>query len=180
MNPLAQCDDRPAEAGGPSPSSRLGMTTDAEVREVYLAPGQFFFSTEPAEVVMVLGSCVAVGMWDEVTGAGGITHFLLPRWTGGSKLPKYGDIANTLLLARFERAGIPVRRLRAKVFGGGCVMESMCAGGNGLGVQNVEVARRFLTSHRISVVAQDVCGRSGMRLSFWTSDGAATVRRLRS
>jgi chemotaxis receptor (MCP) glutamine deamidase CheD len=42
----------------------------------------------------ILGSCVAVCLFDHVYGYGAINHFMLPWWNGQNiPSPKYGDIA---------------------------------------------------------------------------------------
>src|SRR6185295_19916700 len=45
---------------------------------VYLAPGLLYASADGALVTTILGSCVAVGLFDPWVQAGGINHFLLP------------------------------------------------------------------------------------------------------
>lgn len=160
----------------------IGATSprrDSESRHSYLTPGQLLFSITPATAVTILGSCVAVALWDDVSGYGGMNHYLLPHWQGGAQTTKYGDVANALLLARFEREGIAARRLQAKVFGGGCVIDAFRSRGHDLGEQNVDVAREFLRSRRIPIVEEDVHGSRGMRLSFRTDDGSTSVRHLK-
>lgn len=143
-----------------------------------LGPGVIFFSREPARAVAVLGSCVAVALWDPLSGAGGMNHYLLPRWRGGTESAKYGDVANGRLLARFQRAGVPASRLRAKLFGGGCVMKTLCSRPNPLCAQNVDAARQFLAAHEIEIDEEHVAGTAGLRVVFDTGDGTASVRRL--
>jgi chemotaxis protein CheD len=156
-----------------------GALYDSEQRPSYLTPGQLLFSITPANVVTILGSCVAVALWDDASGFGGMNHFLLPNWQGGAQTTKYGDVANALLLARFEREGIAARRLQAKVFGGACMIEALRSRGQDLGAQNVDVAREFLRSRRIPIVEEDVHGSRGLRLSFRTDDGSTSVRHLK-
>ena len=143
-----------------------------------LGPGEVFFSRTPATIAAVLGSCVAVALWDPETSAGGMNHYLLPRWRGGAESAKYGDVANLRLLARFERAGIAISRLRAKVFGGACVMKALCDRPNPLCAQNVAEAREFLDAHAIAIDEEQVEGTAGLRVVFDTADGTASVRRL--
>lgn len=145
-----------------------------------LNAGEIFFSREPAHVVAVLGSCVAVALRDPRSGVGGMNHYLLPRWRGGAETAKYGDVANVWLLARFQRLGIPVSRLRAKIFGGACVMRAFCDQPNRLCEENVATARAFLELHGIPIDEEHVAGNCGLRLVWDTGDGSASVRRLRS
>jgi chemotaxis protein CheD len=121
---------------------------------------------------------VAVTLWDPQSGIGGMNHYLLPRWRGGAATAKYGDVANLELLARFQRAGVPAARLRARIFGGACVVRSMCAAPNPLCAANVTAARAFLAAHAIAIDEEHVEGNAGLRVVFDTADGSAAVRRL--
>ena len=71
-------------------------------------------------------------------------------------------------------------RIKAKIFGGACVMEAFRIGGRDLGGQNVEVARQLLSAARIAVVAEDVGGNHGRKLIFRTDTGEAIVKRVTS
>ena len=65
-----------------------------EPRGVYLHPGQLVVSAAPCSVSTILGSCVAVCVWDEETGIGGMNHFLLPNFAGrGLSSARFGNVA---------------------------------------------------------------------------------------
>ena len=146
---------------------------------VYLHPGHFFVSAEPYRVTTILGSCVAVCLWDPVLGVGGVNHFLLPHWVGnGQSSARFGNIAVQQLLARLLEIGSSKQNLQAKVFGGACVIEAFQNSHNQLGSGNVNVAFKLLGVEGIPVVTQDVGGRHGRKLIFHTRDGAAWVKRL--
>ena len=142
-------------------------------RQTYIHPGQLCFVTEPTVVTTVLGSCVSVCLYDEEHAAAGVNHFLLP--VGSTESPRFGESANAMLLARFRELGVPVSRLRAKVFGGAS-MGGSSAGD--LASRNVEVAVAFLRSHAIPIVSQDTGGERGRKLIFRTADATAWVRLL--
>ena len=144
-------------------------------RQTYLHPGQLCFTTEPTVVTTVLGSCVSVCLYDEEHTAGGVNHFLLPGSLAHTDSPRFGESANAILLERFRKAGVPVSRLRAKVFGGAS-MGGSSAGD--LASRNVEVAVAFLRGYGIPVVSQDTGGERGRKLIFRTSDATAWVRLL--
>ena len=57
--------------------SRLPPT--GTLQQAYLHAGHMVISREPCRVTTVLGSCVAVGLWDPTSGIGGVNHFLLPH-----------------------------------------------------------------------------------------------------
>lgn len=144
---------------------------------MYLHPGQLFVSPEPAEIVTVLGSCVAVCLWDSSRKVGGVNHFLLPDWIGnGHSSPRFGNVATRELVAGLLQLGCRRQDLQAKVFGGACVIEAFRGRAEHLGVKNVEAARRALAAERVRVVGEEVGGARGRRLVFHTASGACRVR----
>ena len=166
-------------SGGNAPAEGPGLAALPEPsrRAVYLAPGQLFASAEPAEASTILGSCVAVCLWDARSRAGGANHFLLPDWAeSGSASPRYGNVAIERLVRQMEGLGAPRRGLQAKLFGGAAVLEAFRGRGNHLGARNVDLARRLLGELGIPIVAEDVGGNRGRKLIFRTDCGLALVR----
>jgi chemotaxis protein CheD len=147
------------------------------LQQAYLHAGHMVVSREPCRVTTVLGSCVAVGLWDPSSGVGGVNHFLLPQ---GSDTARFGNVAVRMLIREVVAAGGRRRLLQAKVFGGACVLRAFKGVGTGthLGQKNVEVARQILIDEGIPVAAEDVEGDRGRKLIFQTHDGAAWVRSL--
>jgi len=155
-------------------------TDEASKRaRAYLHPGQLFVSADSHAVTTILGSCVAVCLWDPVTRIGGINHFLLPTFSGaGIASPRFGNIAVKELLDQLAQLGGQKRNLLAKLFGGACVLEAFRQRQHHLGMQNIEVARELLQSESIPLVGHDVGGQRGRKLIFHTDDGAAWVKVL--
>jgi chemotaxis protein CheD len=159
---------------GPLPSVRPGDRSS-----VYLQPGHVFASAGPTEATTVLGSCVAVCLWDRRLRIGGANHFLLPYLADGvSASPRYGNVAIERLIGDLERLGSHTEDLVAKVFGGASVLEAFRDARDHLGVKNVDLARRILDAHAIPIVAEDVMGVRGRKLVFHTDSGIALVRLL--
>ena len=149
----------------------------------FLHAGQVFVSAEGHSVVLILGSCVAVCIWDSSNGIGGATHYLLPTWDGkGAQSPRYGDVAVSVLLQKLLEAGADRRQLRAKVFGGGCLFDSMRDANSHreqhLGSRNVEVALEMLVKARIPVVSTEVGADRGQRIVFCTGSGESLAKTL--
>jgi chemotaxis protein CheD len=149
----------------------------------FLHAGQVFVSAEGKSIVLILGSCVAVCIWDAVNGIGGATHYLLPSWDGtGVASPRYGNVAVSILLQKLLEAGADRGQLRAKVFGGGCLFDSMRESsahkGHHLGTRNVEMALEILTKAQIPVVSTVVGVDRGQRIMFRTDTGDAEIKVL--
>jgi chemotaxis protein CheD len=166
-----------APAGAPQGWSSLPPA--GTLQAAYLHAGHILVSREPCRITTVLGSCVAVGLWDDESGIGGLNHFLLPeRLANGAASPRFGNIAVHALIEGVLAAGARRRSLQAKLFGGACVLRAFRNGGWHLGSKNVEVARRLLLEAAIAIAAEDVEGTRGRKLIFQTHDGAAWVRSL--
>ncbi len=147
--------------------------------QVYLHPGQVFASAEPAVVTTVLGSCVAVCLWDATTGVGGVNHFQLPEWSGrGPRTERFARFAIQALLDRLLELGARRNEIQAKVFGGACLSAGVPRRQKPLGDQNVEHALVYLRECALPLAASATGGGHGRKLVFQTCDGTAWVREL--
>jgi chemotaxis protein CheD len=125
------------------------------------------------QVATILGSCVAVCLFDPEARLGGMNHFLLPE--GRPASPRFADHAVPLLVARVLELGASRPRLQAKVFGGSNVLEAL-RHSSVLAARNVDAARERLALERIPIVAEDVGGVLGRKLVFDVQTGSAWVR----
>ena len=163
----------------PSIGSASAVAEAPTLPAVYLHPGQLFVAAGPVAVTTILVSCVAVCIWGGMLGIGGINHDLLPCGlrTASTGL-RYGNVAIESLLEKLARAGARVSNLRAKLFGGACVLDAMRGKEGHLGDKNVEMARRTLAAVEIPILASDVGGARGRKLIFHSHDGSARVKLL--
>jgi len=147
-------------------------------RLVYLHAGNLYVSRESSQVVTILGSCVAVCLWDRLTRVGGINHYMLPNDIGVQVAsPRFANFAMTELIRQVLTLGAETRRLEAKIFGGACVLGTSPIG-HDLGSKNVDAARERLSQERIKIVGEDVGGKRGRKLIFRTWDGSALVKQV--
>jgi chemotaxis protein CheD len=172
-------DSSPIPAAPRSAESHDSGSTNSH----FLHAGQVFVSAEAQSIVLILGSCVGVCIWDEVNAIGGATHFLLPSWDGtGVASPRYGNVAISILLQKLLEAGASRGQLRAKVFGGGCLFNSMRESNSRkeqhLGSRNVEMALETLAKAQIPVVSTVVGVDRGQRIVFQTNTGDAEIKVL--
>ncbi len=130
-----------------------------------------FASVQPAEVTTILGSCVAVCLWDRYLGIGGINHYMLPTWNGMELAsPKYGNIAIERLVERMQQLGCQKKNLVAKVFGGGEVI-SVSTSSLHIGERNIMVADDMLDKLCIPIIGRSTGGNSGRKIIFNTHTG---------
>ncbi len=144
---------------------------------IFLSPGTLHCAAVPSRVTTVLGSCVAVCLWDDRLRLGGINHYLLPHHCAGDRSLRFGDTAIERLLREMMRLGCQPESLQAKLFGGAAVL-GWATGGDPVGDQNVRVALDTLCQHGIPIVERDTGGPSGMLIRMLTESGRVTVRRV--
>jgi chemotaxis protein CheD len=145
--------------------------------DVFLSPGVVHCTSVSSRVTTILGSCVAVCLWDKVRRVGGINHFILPYRRDDRPSARFGDIAIERLVQEMRQLGCNLGSMRAKVFGGAAVLP-FASGGDPVGEQNVRVAIERLREHGIPVVAQRTGGRTGLVIRLFTESGDVLVRRV--
>ncbi|MFO7788308.1 MAG: chemotaxis protein CheD, partial [Halospina sp.] len=126
---------------------------------IILHPGEYYATGENCLLSTVLGSCVAVILYDEDKRIGGMNHFMLPGtlssgdgFEGGSlefeESGKLGVHAMELLINTIMKEGGRRLKLKAKVFGGGNVLNTGDSSGklidSDIGGSNVRLAFSFL------------------------------------
>lgn len=137
----------------------------------FLYPAELYVSKVPFQINTILGSCIAVCLFDPVTRIGGINHFMLPLWNGqGLASPKYGNIAIEKLIDKMLSLGCQKNNLKAKIFGGGEVIETQIVKFN-IGVRNIEIARQILDEKKIPIISSSVGGKLGRKIEFLTATG---------
>ncbi len=155
------------------------MSLRRQRADIFLLPGDVTVQTQPATVRTILGSCVAVCLWDPVLRAGGMNHFLLARpQRSDTPSPRYGSVATIQLIERLCSLGAPAARLVASVIGGGRPVDTISA--NAIGDENTAMALAILREHGIRVVRQETGGAHGRKILFNTATGELLVDRLRS
>lgn len=126
----------------------------------------------------ILGSCVAVCLYDPVTHIGGINHYMLPFWNGeGLASPKYGNIAIERLVEKMISLGCKKTNIIAKVFGGGEVIDTQISQFH-IGERNIAVAIQMLKELNIPIAGQSVGGKNGRRIQFNTQTGAVLQKMI--
>ncbi|MDM8535516.1 chemotaxis protein CheD, partial [Desulfobacterales bacterium HSG17] len=90
-------------------------------RHVDIHIGEFHASGQPTVISTLLGSCVAVCLYDPIKQIGGMNHILMPGRADMKRFDmsaRYGINAMELLINRIMNLGGKRRNLVAKIFGG--------------------------------------------------------------
>ncbi len=156
---------------------------------ITLEPGECFAANAPVTLSTLLGSCVAVCLFDPVHMVMGMNHFMLsarPRTTdppiSRTNSGRYGVHAMELLINQMLRLGAEKCLLQAKAFGGGTIMAQAPedSGYLGVGAVNCRFIREFLAMEGIPLLAEDLGGTEGRVIHFSYGDFAVYMRKIRS
>jgi chemotaxis protein CheD len=137
----------------------------------YIYSSAIYVASEPIVLHTILGSCVAVCLWDKERATGGMNHYMLPLWNGvGLASPKYGNIANELLIKKMLSQGSKAENLIAKMFGGAQMLDDQ-AGIFDIGQRNIELAFDNYNSYGIMIAQGSTGGNRGRKIFFNTHTG---------
>jgi chemotaxis protein CheD len=132
----------------------------------FIHSGQLYVAARPSYIHTVLGSCIAVCIYDSKTGISGMNHYLLPLWNNdGLQSPKYGNIAIPKLIEAMEAVGCQKRDMVVKIFGGASPNDMQHTNENMMiGKRNYQIAIEILQQYNIKIVAQDIGGIRGRKI----------------
>ncbi|HEX8484320.1 chemotaxis protein CheD [Sphingomonas sp.] len=145
------------------------------MRRMAIIQGEQLAVAVPDTVITtLLGSCIAVCLYDQVARVGGMNHFLLGQPDKGQQvsthdMQRYGVHAMELLINAMMQKGAARPRLRAHIYGGA----SIIAGLGAIGTDNAEFARRFIATEGIAVGHTDVGGTRARKVEFLAYEGKA-------
>ncbi|MCA9152157.1 MAG: hypothetical protein KDA92_22795, partial [Planctomycetales bacterium] len=166
---------RPRNAAAPARTPARKVEEDTRPRKSIIV-GEVMASAEPTSLSTLVGSCIAVCLFDPITRVGGMNHFMLPGDTSDGRVcASYGMHAMDLLINEMMKAGASRFRLVAKVFGGGKVVKSLESGAR-IGNRNAEFALQYLETESIPVLAQHIGGLQGRHVRFTTDTGNVAIR----
>lgn len=150
-------------------------------RTIYIMPGEMMAVAEQVHLKTILGSCIAVALFDGDVRVGGLNHFLLPHASSDTPAADYGRYGNTsipLLIRRIIKLGGRKDKLHARLIGGGAVVKDL-VGEFRVGDANIDLAREMLDAARIRVVQEVVGGTGGRHLTFDTKTFTINVREIK-
>jgi chemotaxis protein CheD len=128
-------------------------------------------SSQSEWITTILGSCVAVCLYDPIQRIGGMNHYMLPLWNRkDNATPKYGDTAIKELIKKMLDAGCKIHNIKAKVFGGSIMSQD---GNNPYNInkQNISIAELILAEFNIPIVSTNVGGLRGRKIQFNPESG---------
>jgi chemotaxis protein CheD len=141
-------------------------------------PGDWAIETV-RPIATLLGSCVAVCLWDPKLRVGGLNHFMLPKFekTANRDFDTLlcGNFCMEALMNGMLARGAQKARMQGKAFGGGNVVSALT--GVSIGERNAEFAREWLEREQIPLLASDFMGPWSRKVIFNPQTGEAFCKR---
>ena len=103
----------------------IGLITAQAGQDLHLLAGQLYFGNQAKTIRTLLGSCVAVTLWNPRRRLGGMCHFLLPNRQRADGTPldgRFGEEALYLLVQALLRAGTKPQEYVSHLYGGADTM----------------------------------------------------------
>jgi chemotaxis protein CheD len=158
---------------------RIPHASDDKHTRHYLIPGKIFTTAHPFAISTIVGSSVALCLWDSNRRIGGVNHFMLPEGPEeGEIATRYANVANPTLLRRMLELGAEPKKLQARIFGGSLPNVTFGNPGDSVGERNAQAATFFLHVNSIRLIQCEVGGTHGRKLVFHTDDGCAWWEQL--
>ncbi len=143
-----------------------------------LQPGYIYVPEKALSISTVIGSGVAVCIFNKKIRVGGMNHFQLPFMTArGKTTAMYGNIA-TITLIKMMLSFKPETRVghfEAQIFGGAYNPDNS---DKDVGKENIKIARKILNQNKIAIISEDTGGKKGRKVVFNISTNEAAVLKV--
>jgi chemotaxis protein CheD len=153
--------------------------TSPTMEEVRVDMADMKAENRPIKLVTSVGSCVAICLHDSKNKCGGLAHIMLPNSAIAPQelLPsKFANTAVPELVKLIKKINGNLSPLSAKIAGGANMFPNMKNNALNIGAKNVEAVKEALKEHKIKLLAEDVGGSHGRRITFNIGTGIANVR----
>jgi chemotaxis protein CheD len=149
------------------------------VRLIYA--GDCYISKDDEIIGTLLGSCISLCLYDSVKGVGGMNHFMLPGKMNSidirsSDSGKYGIAAINQLLHGMYDLGAQKKHIKAKLFGGGAVLE-LEQKVTSIPENNIRVARLIMEVEDIPIIEEDTGGKFIRKIYLDVKSGDVYVKK---
>jgi len=165
------------------------------IPHIHLQPGKISVLQHPAVVSTILGSCVAVTLYNKRLGLAAISHSLLPHCRHRAYICdihdilaadcsrcketfKYVDCSIAMMLAAFAGQGVKPFETEVQLYGGSKMFIAGDKKNMTVGLLNCNTAQKVLSDHGFEICASDTGGPVGRKIIFNTQTGKVTLNRL--
>ncbi len=130
---------------------------------------------------VVIGSCIAVTLYDRDTTVGGLAHIVLPcieEAHDKSNPARFSDVAIGMMIDQMQAQGARIQDIRAKIFGGANMFPEIISSDStmNIGRRNISAVREELERNNIEIIAEEVGDNVGRTVLFNTDDGSVVIK----
>ncbi|MBX0322832.1 chemotaxis protein CheD [Halomicroarcula sp. F13] len=158
--------------------SQTERAQQSEPERIKVGIAEYRVTTDEAVLTTSgLGSCIGVGIYDEVSGAAGLVHVMLPTAEDveGGNRAKFADTGVAALVEALEAEGASRDGMRAKIAGGSDMLD-FSENGPSIGSRNADQVKETLAAFDIPVLGEDVGGDHGRSLRLESDTGDFVVK----
>jgi len=151
--------------------------------DIFLQPGEFYFSDRETRIRTLLGSCVAITLWHPRLQIGGMCHYLLPmHHNNGEKSEfdgRYANDAIAMFMQEIDKAHTRPFDYEVKMFGGGNQFPGQSTN-NRISVpdNNIQIGRSLLKQHGFTIKAEHLGGTGHRNVIFDVWSGHVWMRHI--
>lgn len=149
--------------------------------DIFLQPGEFYFGDKETRIRTLLGSCVAITLWNPRLQIGGMCHYLLPMRPDDDSTPdldgRYADSVIALFMQELNKSGTFPADYEVKMFGGGNQFSNQeQKHAMAIPEKNIQAGRRLLKQHGFNITAEHLGGHGHRNVIFDIWSGQVWVK----
>ena len=147
-----------------------------DMRRKLLLPGQYYVTDSPMILETIVGSCVAVCLFNRKNSFAAMNHFLLdaPSNPHEMDIGRYGTTSTEYILNKLFAMDPHPTHYQGQIFGGAAVLKNSAA--DDVGERNIAIAMEILAARHIKVIHSEIGGSRGRRIKFNTVSNTVDCR----
>jgi len=149
---------------------------------IFLLPGEFYFGNDYASIKTLLGSCVAITMWNARLKIGGMCHFKLPSRPSHFSIVldgSYGEEAIQLFLDNMKHYMLRPEDMRVGVYGAGNMFKEIIKNDfKSVSAQNITLVHTLLPELGFTIHNESLGGNVSRRIALDLVTGDVTQQSL--
>ena len=146
-------------------------------KQTFLESANLVVDPEPVILRTVVGSSVAICVWDRQHRYGGMCNFICPEiHEEGKATVKYGNVAIYTLLKTMNNFGSNIKCLEAQIMGGAEPAEF--SERRTYAKENIEMAHAAMKKYGVRITSTDTGGNMGRKIAFNTLKNEVFVHKV--